>query len=467
MRAIRQESRLWVDDAHAGCNATEVALVARPTDTAGIVATLAHAERHGLACSIAGARHAMGGQQWLDGGLLIDATGLCAIGDLDRDRGLVTVGAGATWPALWAWLIREQGDDPAPWTIRQKQTGADPLTLGGALAANIHGRGLTMRPFVDDVEAFELVDARGAVAWIDRGNDPDRFTLAIGGYGLFGVVTRIRLRLMRRRVLERQVQIVRAAQVVPTLEQAAAEGALYGDFQFSVDPSDDDFLDRGVLSCYLPVADGLRASRPPQLRRQDFHRLLALAHSDKRRAFALYAGHYMDTDGHRYDSDAQQFGFDLSGYHLAIDRERGHVGCELIIELSVPRPALPTLLARAATLCRRRDIEIVYGTVRLIRADHETRMPWAREHFACTVFNLHARKSKSGMARARADQQALTDLALELGGSFYLTYDRYYSRQQLLRAYPRTAEVLDAQRRLDPEGRFSSQFHRYLLELAG
>jgi FAD/FMN-containing dehydrogenase len=175
----------------------------------------------------------------------------------------------------------------------------------------------------------------------------------------------------------------------------------------------------------------------------------------------------MDTDGHRYDSDAQQFGFDLSGYHQPIDRERGHLGCELIIELSVPRPVLPTLLARAATLCRRRGIEIIYGTVRLIRADHETRLPWAREHFACTVFNLHVRKSRSGLAKARADQQALTDLALELDGSFYLTYDRYYSRAQLLRAYPRMPEVLEAQRRGDPDGRFSSQFHRYLRELLG
>ena len=34
------------------------------------------------------------------------------------------------------------------WAFAQKQTGADRLTIGGSLSANMHGRGLTMPPFV-------------------------------------------------------------------------------------------------------------------------------------------------------------------------------------------------------------------------------------------------------------------------------------------------------------------------------
>src|SRR5580700_4999229 len=38
--------------------------------------------------------------------------------------------------------------------IRQRQTGADRLTIGGAIGANIHGRVLTSPPFVDDLESL-------------------------------------------------------------------------------------------------------------------------------------------------------------------------------------------------------------------------------------------------------------------------------------------------------------------------
>ena len=78
-------------------------------------------------------------------------------------RGLLRVEAGITWPELirGALKLQHPNGGSVVWGIRQKQTGADRLTVGGALASNIHGRGLRLPPFISDVECFELVDARG------------------------------------------------------------------------------------------------------------------------------------------------------------------------------------------------------------------------------------------------------------------------------------------------------------------
>ena len=78
--------------------------------------------------------------------------------------GIVHAGAGIEWATLVPGLIELQGDAPGAWGIRQKQSGADGLSLGGALGSNVHGRGLTMRPIVDDVEWFDLVDADAATS---------------------------------------------------------------------------------------------------------------------------------------------------------------------------------------------------------------------------------------------------------------------------------------------------------------
>ena len=48
------------------------------------------------------------------------------------------------------------------WGIYQKQTGADRLSIGGALACNAHGRGLNLKPIVQQVEAFDLVGRAAA-----------------------------------------------------------------------------------------------------------------------------------------------------------------------------------------------------------------------------------------------------------------------------------------------------------------
>src|SRR5438132_429030 len=79
-----------------------------------------------------------------------------------------------------------------------------------ALASNVHGRGLRLAPIVGDVVAFTLLDADGALHRCDRVSNADLFRLAIGGYGLFGLVTSVRLRLAPRIKLQRFVELLDA-----------------------------------------------------------------------------------------------------------------------------------------------------------------------------------------------------------------------------------------------------------------
>src|SRR3546814_10490843 len=106
-------------------------------DVAGAVEAVRAAAHVGEPLAVMGARHAMGGQQFLSGGRVLDLGALDRVTAFDDRRGLVTVEAGIRWPALLAWLAAHPGNARG-WTIRQKQTGADDFSLGGALASNIH-----------------------------------------------------------------------------------------------------------------------------------------------------------------------------------------------------------------------------------------------------------------------------------------------------------------------------------------
>ena len=115
----------------------------------------------------------MGGQQFAEDAVLVDMTGMNRVLAFDRGRGVVEVDAGICWPELVAWLAGAQEGEWPQWGIRQKQTGADRLSLGGALAANAHGRGLAYKPFIDDIESFHLVDASGELVAAGGGADSD------------------------------------------------------------------------------------------------------------------------------------------------------------------------------------------------------------------------------------------------------------------------------------------------------
>jgi FAD/FMN-containing dehydrogenase len=105
--------------------------------------------------------------------------------NLDRKTGIMEVEAGIEWPKLIDGYLTLRNGDGQTWGIAQKQTGADRLTMAGTIAANAHGRGLKMKPFVSDVESFVLVDAAGTAHMCSRTENPELFRLVHGGYGLF------------------------------------------------------------------------------------------------------------------------------------------------------------------------------------------------------------------------------------------------------------------------------------------
>lgn len=453
-----------VNDIHSQLNATRVAQVEQPASTEEVCAAVCAAAQTGLAVSLCGGRHAMGGQQFGEGTLLLDLRRLAHIGPVDREHGLVEVGAGVAWPELVAGLHEQQRAAVPVWTIRQKQTGADKLTLGGALSANAHGRGLLMRPMIDDVEAFTLVDAQGQVVRCSREANSDLFRLAIGGYGCFGVITSVNLRLSPRRKVERVVEVVALDRLMGALAERIAGGYLFGDFQFSIDERSPDFLKRGVFSCYRPVDDGrAMPAEQRELASKDWERLLHLAHTDRAQVFQEYAGYYLSTNGQLYWSDTHQLTVYLDNYHEKLDRQLGAVikATEMISELYVPRARLADFMARAAEELRPRGLPVIYGTVRLIACDAESFLAWAREDFACVIFNLHTVHSPAGLAQAADAFRMLIDLALSFGGSYYLTYHRWARREQVERAYPQFADFLRRKTVHDPEHRFQSEWWRH------
>ena len=195
----------------------------------------------------------MGGQQFGKDSILFDMTSMNRVLDFDAERGLVEVEAGIEWPQVIEHLNESQEGRQKQWGIVQKQTGADRLSIGGALASNVHGRGLKLKPIIDQVESFNLMNHAGEVLCCNRDQNSELFRLVIGGYGLFGIVTSVRLRLWERQKVQRVVEIRDSKNIMESFEQRIATGYLYGDFQFATDSNRDSFLRRGVFSCYRPV----------------------------------------------------------------------------------------------------------------------------------------------------------------------------------------------------------------------
>lgn len=455
---------ILLNDVHSQLNATRVNNVVSADSITALRTTIVKAKHERDVISIAGGRHAMGGQQFGAGTVLVDTRGLNRVVRFDPEKGTIEVEAGIQWPELINHLLTTQGGQRRQWGIVQKQTGADRFCIGGSLSANVHGRGLCLKPMIHDVESFVLVDADGNLKTCNRQHNVNLFRLAIGGYGLFGIIATVTLRLTPRQKLERVVQLIELNDLLAAFEHRIANDFLYGDFQYSTDMDSRDFLSKGVFSCYRPV----HAATPipegqKELSVEDWRELINLAHTAKGEAFRRYADHYLATSGQMYWSDTQHLSTYLDDYHRDLDRRHnpGHQATEIITEIYVPRDVLPDFMDEVRTDFRRNDVNVVYGTIRLIERDDESFLAWATQPYACIIFNLHTIHTPRGVAHSAAACRRLIDMAIRRGGSYYLTYHKFATRDQVLACYPQFPEFLRLKRQYDPEERFQSDWYRH------
>lgn len=452
-----------LNDVQSQLNRTRVNQVVAPKSIDAIQAVLRDAKKVGRAVSVAGGRHAMGGQQFGTDTLHLDMKSFNRVVSFDREKGLVEAESGIEWPDLIKYLHQAQAGQTEQWGIREKQTGVDKVSLGGSLASNIHGRGLRFPPIIGDVESFTLIDADGKLHTCSRSENTELFSLAIGGYGLFGIIAHITLRLARRTKIQRAVEVIPVKDLLPWVQKRIGQGFVFGDCQYSIDLGSDALAHPGVFSCYKPVGPDTPIPESQKvLAGKDWAELYRLARSDKKKAFERYSQYYLTTTGQVYWSDTHQLAGNFDGYREAVDPTRG---TEMITEVYVTKDNFLPFMTKARQDFIDHKFDMTYGTIRFIEKDAESFLAWAREPSVCIVCNLHVKHTEEGKKTAAEHFRRIIDRAIEFGGRYFLTYHRWATRKQVETCYPRFVEFLRLKRKYDPQERFQSNWYRHYREM--
>lgn len=163
------------------------ALIAKCASTADVVSAVRYGRQAGLEIGVRGGGHSFLGFPVVEGGLLIDLSGLASV-RIDPGTRRAWVGGGALLGAL---DIAAQRFGLATTAGNVSHTGVGGLTLGGGTGWLGRLLGLTC----DNVASYQLVTADGDLLRVDAKAQPDLFWALRGGGGNFGVVTEFEFRL--------------------------------------------------------------------------------------------------------------------------------------------------------------------------------------------------------------------------------------------------------------------------------
>lgn len=427
------------------------------------------ASQHGK-ITIAGSRHSMGGHTLLDGSLCIDmrCDGFRHIDPVTvRDSvPIVHVGAGATWHELLTTLDR-QG-----WSVAVMQSNDD-FTIGGSMSVNCHGWQPNSAPIASTVEAFRILLADGSVRECRRRivEDHELFGAVCGGYGLFGVVLDVDLRVVPNalyRAEEFPATSANFAQRFDSLivQSAQQSGLAYG--RVSIAPGGWFLRDARIIRlvpAYANASLGDVANTLDNPARQ-------LAPSPWEISLARAA--FRASVGSDFGKLGRWAIERIHGQtHRVVSRNgilrtpsdwfanRDPKFTEILHEYFVPPSKLAEFLDQIRPILRKnRGIDLLNVTLRPVRRDNDTTLAYARQDEIGLVMLLRYLATSESDEQMRVITERLIDAALACDGSYYLPYRPHAAVGQFRRAYPRWEEFYELKQKYDPTALFENSFYR-------
>ncbi len=103
-------------------------------------------------------------------------------------------------------------------------------------------------------------------------------------------------------------------------------------------------------------------------------------------------------------------------------------------------------------------------TLRWTPKNKESFLSYAQKDTVALVLYFTAQLTETELQDIKSFSLKITDACLDCGGTFYLPYQRFATKKQLLKAYPQLPDFIDIKKKYDPSGLFVSNWYQdYLL----
>ncbi|MDE0960690.1 MAG: FAD-binding oxidoreductase [Planctomycetota bacterium] len=187
---------------------------------------------------------------------------------VDTERSTVSVSAAVTLRQLLPRLARQGVTLPVV-------PGVLDATVGGMLAADVHGKNHLRRGSIGEVTSeLRLVLPSGEVIDCDRDREPDIFRATIGGMGLTGMILEARLSVIPLLAARAHVQVMATASLEESLDQLDRLASCHEHVAAWLDPTaNGSAFGRGiVVGGTMVTADEPGSSDRPSVSTWDLHR---------------------------------------------------------------------------------------------------------------------------------------------------------------------------------------------------
>jgi decaprenylphospho-beta-D-ribofuranose 2-oxidase len=431
-----------------------------PNNVDELVEIVRQAAVKGQQITVVGANQSQGGQALPSkvNGLLISLANLNQLVALNVADKLVTVQAGMSWADLQAIIC------PYKLAVRSMQSYAD-FVIGSSLSVNVHGQDLLNNPLIKTVRSFKLLDCDGKILNVSRDQNSELFGLVIGGYGLFGIIIEVTLELTDNVLLERQVTILDACDLVGYFEKNIKNNPKIEFYSARFDLNKKNYLQQAIVVSYRKISDAKILSKY-DLTNISTDKWQTMLVNQAGKYGLLAVGSFNFLKNWRFWLEQQYFksGIKVSRNQLmsfplaSLPQANSRVMYGLQ-EYFIPYGEVNNFLKILKQVTQKLNINLINVSVRHVNADGESYLSYSPAESCAFVLYFKIKKNKKNYQKVAKYASSLIDAAVQLGGKYYLPYQLLASKDQLFAAYPQFQKFIALKQGYDYRNIFSNQFY--------
>jgi FAD/FMN-containing dehydrogenase len=386
------------------------------------------------------ARHSMGGQSLARAGTVatLDQRWL----EADTARKVYRVAAGVRWSTVIASL------DALGFSPAVMQSNND-FGVASTFSVNAHGWPVPFSGCGSTVRALTMILADGTVVRCSRTENTELFRHAMGGYGLFGVITELELDMRPNALLAPRFEEVNGLEIGGRFAQELASDPTIQMAYGRMDVSLDRFFERALLITYRPTADQHdipAASGSGFISRASRYLFRAQLESDRAKRFRWWTEAGL---GPRLAGNATRNSL-MNEPVVTLD-DRDLLRTDILHEYFVAPGRFAEFVTACQAVIPASFQQLLNITLRYVNTDQDSVLAYAPEPRIAAVLLFSQEKTVRGENDMARMTLALIERVLDIGGTYYLPYRPHASLSQLSRGYPRAAAFAAGKRAADPD----------------
>lgn len=409
---------------------------------------LFRARSEGLKVSIAGAQHSMGGHTIYPDGIVVDMLPFNQMAIADGGE-ILHVQAGATWKDIIAYL------DTKGLSVKIMQSN-NSFTVGGSLSANCHGWQYGHPPIASSVESFRIMLANGTVVRCSRTENRELFSLALGGYGLFGIILDARLYITGNEQYRREQHVVPFEEALSTFDREFRGRDNIQMVYARMNIAEDGFLENVILNGFRRQEEhNIAAVKDPGSKYFQRAVFRGSAHSD----YGKKVRWAFETKIARFNNESVFTRNQLLNDGAEIFENRSSSTTDILHEYFIPREQAVAYIKALQKIIPEHGANLLNVTIRAVNEDSDTMLRYADQPMIAFVMLFVQERNREGEECMRVLTQDLITTALYHQGRYYLPYRLHATKEQFHLAYPQAREFFAKKREYDPDELFQNRFY--------